>query len=101
MNYEDKTLVLLADPATRVAIFDQDNLAQIVSAAYDTDALPVEGPYRPVFDEFRFGLLASHTAQLEGTWQQAGKAEITEARFRLSGIGGGPAVRVDALWRGS
>ncbi len=101
MNYDDRTLVRLADPAGRAEVFDQDGLAQVIAAAYDTEVVPVEGPYRPVFDEFRIGIFAAHTGQLEGTWQQAGRAEITEARFRLSGMGGGPAVRVDALWRGS
>jgi hypothetical protein len=101
MNYEDKTLVQLADSATRAAVFDQDSLAQVLSAAYDTELLSVEGPFRPVFDEFRLGIIAAHSGQLEGTWQQAGRAEITEARFRLSGAGGGPVTRVDAFWRGA
>lgn len=101
MNYVDKTLIRLAEPATRDAVFDQEGLAHIVAAGYDTQAMPVEGPYAAVFDELRAGFYAPRLGLLEGAWQQAGRPELTEARIRLSGVGPDATARIDAFWRGA
>jgi hypothetical protein len=101
MNYEDKTLVTLADPTTRAGVFDDAGLAQLVSAAYDTDTMSIEGPYAPVFDDFRMGVALPRVADLEGYWMVTGTTEKTEARFQSTGLGVDVAVRVNAFWRGS
>ncbi len=101
MNFEDSTLVRLADPAARLGLLDTASLEQLVAAAYDTDAMPVEGPYQAVFDQLRLGMAIPRAGTLEGFWSPVGGAERTEARFRISGLGEGSTVRVDAFWKGS
>jgi hypothetical protein len=100
MQYVDATLVRLADPATRAAVFDQEALGQMLEAAYDTDATPVSGPFSPVFDEFRLALAMPRLGVVEGAWGVLGGIERSEARFQLAGVGSESAARVDALWRG-
>jgi hypothetical protein len=100
VNFADTTLVRLADPATRAGVLDDAALEAVVAAAYDTDALAVEGPYQALFDEFRLGSAAPRVATADGTWNQAGGIERTEASFTIAGVGPeGP--RIDAIWRGS
>lgn len=101
MNFVDATLVRLAEPATRTALFDATALEQLVAASYNTQAMPVQGPYQPLFDEFRLGFAVSNLGMIEGNWGQVGGAERVEARLNLSGLGGSPPGRVDALWRGA
>ena len=55
MNFVDSTLVRLATPATRRAVFDDVALRQLAEAAYDSDALALDGPFDAVFDEFSLG----------------------------------------------
>jgi hypothetical protein len=101
MNYVDATLIRLAEPATRLAVFDDAALEQLLTAAYDTDLTPVEGPFQPVFDELRLGLAVSRFGVIEGTWSPVGGIERMEARFQTFGLGQEDVIRVDALWRGS
>ena len=102
MNYVDATLIKLADSATRVEQFDSLALEQLVAAGYDTEAMTVEGPFQPLFDEFRLGLPPPRLGVIEGVWNPVGGVERTEARFQLSGIGNDSGmVRVDAFWRGN
>jgi hypothetical protein len=101
VNFVDKTLVALADPASRPATFDQTALEQIVSAGYDAGAMGAQGPYSAVFDEFRLGISTEPEGVLDGTLQPVGTSEQTTARFRLTGIVESNGLRVDALWRGS
>jgi hypothetical protein len=101
MTYEDKILVALADPNARAGVFDATGLAQLVSAAYDTDSMSIEGPYTPVFDEVKIGMALPRLAEVEGNWGPIGGVAPTEARFQLLGLGPDAAVRVDAFWRGS
>lgn len=101
MNYVDKTLVALADPASRAATFDQTALEQIVGAAYDADAMGIGGPFAPVFDDFRLAVSAEPEGLLDGTLSPLTGGDQTQARFRITGLPEQPPTRVDALWRGA
>lgn len=101
MNFVDSTLVKLADPATRTALFDDVALEQLVSAAYDAATLAVGGPFTPIFDDVQLGLAASVIGRIDGAWGVSGAPVRTEARFDFTGFGMIPTVRVDALWRGA
>ena len=100
MNFVDKTLLRLTDSATRTALFDNIALEQVVSAAYDTDNAPVQGPYNPLFDELRLGFAVSRVQAFDGIWGPVGGTERMEARFSLAGMGESSLIQVDALWRG-
>src|SRR5579871_2063525 len=100
MDWADTTLLRLADPATRTALFDATALEQFVNATYDTAAMPVEGPYQAVFDEVQLGVPVSSLGIVDGSWQMVGSTEKTEAHFILSGLGPPLLTRVDAVWRG-
>jgi hypothetical protein len=100
MDYVDATLIRLADSASRGALFDNTALEQLLEAAYDTDALGVEGPYRAVFEELRLGFAVSRVASVDGVWCPVGSNERVEAQFKLSGLSEAGLIRVDALWRG-
>jgi hypothetical protein len=101
MDYVDATLLRLADPATRDALFDESALEQIVAAAYDTDAMPIEGPFGAVFDEVRVGFHAAPIVRLDGFWQRLGLTEQTEARLKFMGLPEPAPIRIDAFWRGA
>ena len=101
MNYADATVVKLADPATRGALFDATALEQLLGAAYDVAPLGVTGPFSALFDDFRIGFAAAAVARLEGGWNPIGSPDRTEARFEIGGLSVAPTVRVDALWRGA
>lgn len=101
MTFEDRVLVRLANPGTRAAVFDQDSLEQLVEAAYDGAALGVQGPYAADFAEFRVGVPVRPLGAVEGSWSPTGAIDRTEARFRVSGLGGAGTTRIDALWRGA
>lgn len=100
MNYEDATLLRLADQTARLDLFDELSLGQLVSAAYKTEVLTVEGPYQPIFTEVRLGLVISNLGMVEGVWNPVGGVERVEARFHTFGLGSRSPLRVDALWRG-
>lgn len=99
MDFVDRVLVRLADPASRAALFDAESIAQLVEAAYDTEAMPVEPPFTPVFDDVRIGYVTPPSATADGEWMGTGGADRTELRLRLHGFGS--AQRIDALWRGA
>lgn len=101
MNYTDRTLVALADPTARAALFDQDALAQIVSAGYEATQMGIHGPYSALFDELSLGLATAPSAAIEGTWGTPGGSEATNANLRISGLGNDASTRVEGLWRGA
>jgi hypothetical protein len=101
VDFVDQTIVRLADPATRPAVFDQVALEQLVAAAYDSSTMAAQGPFGATFDEFRLGVAAAPLGALEGTWNPVGGVDRTEAHFRVAGLGNGALPRVDALWRGA
>jgi hypothetical protein len=101
MNYVDATLVRLGDPQTRSELYDASSLEQIVATAYEVDAMGMEGPYQPVFDEFRVGVAFPALSVVEGTWRPTGSPEKVEAFFQVSGLGNRDLPRVDAFWRGA
>jgi hypothetical protein len=101
VNFVDATLLRLADPAAREAVFDQVALEQLITAAYDVEALQVEGPFTVVFDDLRFGVAVTPLATIEGTWNPLGGVDRTELRLQVTGLATEPTERVDALWRGA
>jgi len=101
VNFVDTTLLRLSDPQSRAQVFDDASLQQIASAAYDSDTMSIQGPFQPVFDDFRLGYGIPKLSLLEGSWNPVGGVEKIEARFFASGFGNNSASRVDALWRGS
>jgi hypothetical protein len=101
VNFVDATFVRLADPASRSGVFDELALEQLVEAAYDAEALGAQGPFQPVFDEFRLGVSASQLATVDGSWSMVGSVDRTEIQLRLVGLGGDDGGRVDAVWRGA
>jgi hypothetical protein len=100
VEFVDAVLVRLGDPAERAAVFDQVALANLVEAAYDTEAMPVGPPFAAVFDDLTLGFAATPGAVLDGSWMGSGGLDRTEFRAQLHGLGE-PAPRIDALWRGS
>lgn len=101
MDFVDSVLVRLADPAARPALFDDASLANLVAAAYDTEAMPVSPPYSAVFDDLRLGYSAPPSATIDGDWMGAGGASRTELRLHLHGLSNTPPLKVEALWRGA
>jgi hypothetical protein len=81
-------------------LFDELSLGQLVAATYNTEVLTVQGPYQPIFNEFRLGVVLSNLGLVEGAWNPVGGVERVEARFHTSGLGLSSPTRVDALWRG-
>ena len=63
--------------------------------------MSVEGPYEPLFDEFRLGFAVPQLGTVEGAWNPVGGVERVEARFHISGLGNEAMIRVDAAWHGS
>jgi hypothetical protein len=100
MQFRDRTLVRLSDPATRGAVFDERALEQILSAAYDTQVLPTNAPFTAVFDQFRIGFAELYSVhgegQLYGAHGEAGRLALTLADWQP-----GQTIQADAFWRGS
>ena len=99
MDFVDRMLVKLSDPATQTGVFDAVALEQIAAAAYDTSQATLDGPYRAVFEEVRLGLSVQRRGNAEGYFGPLGMAERNGANFVISGLGG-DAFLIDALWRG-
>jgi len=99
MNFTDKILIRLADPATRKGVFDATALEQFASAAYDTSQMILQGPFDSVFDELQLGMAIQKTGDVEGHWGMLGASDRNGANFQVTGLGGAPLL-VDALWRG-
>jgi hypothetical protein len=66
VEFVDSTIVRLADPATRNAVFDQQSLEALLAAGYDTTSMSAGPPYEPVFDDFEVGMYAPRVASMEG-----------------------------------
>jgi hypothetical protein len=102
VNFVDTTFIELADEGSRTPLFDQTALKQLLTAAYDVDAMgPFQGAYTPIFEEFELGYAPPDLTTVDGVWSPIGAVERTEAKFQLGGIGNGSVPRVDALWRGA
>jgi hypothetical protein len=101
MDFVDSVILKLADPAERVALFDDDSLAALVEAAYDVDAMMAQAPYTPVFERVEIGASVSPVAVLDGYWSLQGAPQRTELRVRAEGFGSNNLLRIDALWQGS
>lgn len=99
MNFVDGTLVSLANAPGRNALLDQAALAQMLAAAFDTEAAPLDGPFALGVETTDLGVEISPRLMLEGGWTLPGGVP-TDARFRIEGLRIGQPLRVDALWRG-
>jgi hypothetical protein len=101
VDFVDKTVLALGDPASRASVFSSDTLAAILEAAYDADRLSVEGPYTAVFDQFRLAFAVTARATVEGGWMPTGGIERSEVLLRVAGVFAGQVPVADALWRGA
>jgi hypothetical protein len=101
VNFEDKTLLALADPTTRSAAFDQPGLESILDAGYDAATMGIAGPFEAVFDSLSLGMAVPPVGSVDGTWRTTGAIEQTDLSVQVAGLGADPAVRLDALWMGS
>lgn len=99
MNFTDKVLIRLADPATRKAVFDPEALEQFASAVYDTSQIVLQGPFDSVFEELQLGMAIQKTGDVEGQWGSLGASERSGVNLQVTGMGGSPLL-VDALWTG-
>ena len=100
MNFVDKALVRLADPATRGGLFDDASLGQLLSAAYDLSLMPIQGPFQTVFETMQIGFTVPKLATLDGYWCPTGSADRVDVRWQIAGFADSLAFRVDALWKG-
>lgn len=101
MNFVDYTLVRLADPQLRSSIFDQPALQQLLSTAYDTDSITVEGPFRALFDRFSVGLSMQRRTSIEGRWGEVSDPQRQHIVLHFDANDSAATLRVDALWQGS
>jgi hypothetical protein len=99
VNFVDVTLLQLADPVRRGALFDGEALEAIATAAYGEDTASLEGPFQPIFEELTLGLAIAGRSTVDGWWTDS--AGRHEGRFVIAGLGREPAARVDAFWRGA
>jgi hypothetical protein len=101
VNFSDRTLVRLADPTTRAAVFDATALEQIAGTAYDAATMGIQGPFSAVFDSLSLGVGADRAGSVEGEWSELGSSSPTRASFRVNGLGDAGAPRIDAVWQGA
>jgi hypothetical protein len=101
MDFVDATLLRVADDSSRAGVFDEEALEQLARAAYDADAMQLQGPFTADFSDFRLGLSLEPTGTLEGNWQPITGIDRTEVLLRLRGIGSSVVPRVDAVWHGT
>lgn len=95
----DFTLVRLATPSSRAGVFDDDALAAIVTASYQSDVSALDGPFLPVFDRFTIGVSVVPRTTVDGFWHTGNTR--TEGRLEIAGLGRENAIRIDAFWRGA
>jgi hypothetical protein len=101
VEFEDATLIRLADAGTRRAVFDELSLEHILRASLNADASAVDGPYDAAFDEVRLGVCTSHVTRVEGSWSGPAPTDRVVAHFELAGPPGGARPRADLVWRGA
>lgn len=101
MDFIDQVLVRLSDSSERDVILNEDSLKNILSAAYDINKSPVNGPYSAVYDEFVFGYIDFNVCRSEGKLSNYNNSEFTDVVLRFTDITGSNDVVTDILWRGS
>lgn len=97
MDFRDRILLRLADPAQRSSLFDQRSLENLVTAGYDVTA-GISGPYEAEFTELRLGARLERPVVVEGSWSGTGGSDRREVRFTLTGLA---ELTADAVWRGT
>lgn len=101
MNFVDHTLVRLASPSLRQPLFDEVALQQILSACYDTDALPISAPFVAHFSEFECAMMAPSIANGYGKGYLPGTPDPINFNLELSGLPEHQVTQAHAYWRGS
>lgn len=101
MDFVDAVVLRCATAEGRATLLDQDGLAQMVEAAFDVTALPVQGPYAMTVDTLDLGLELVRPAVLSGAYTAVPGAIPAELRLRIDGLAPAQPLRVDALWRGA
>lgn len=101
MDFIDKTVLKLSEDASRLALFDDAALEQILSAGYDTSVTPVNAPFSAEFDEFTLGFADFLLSPLEGQVYLNGAQEPGRIALQFSDIQGANSLKAEALWRGS
>ena len=71
MNFVDKTMITLADPASRTGAFDETALEQIVSAGYDS-TINAQGPFARLLMSFGSASLLTQNACSTGRFSRWG-----------------------------
>ena len=99
MDFVDKTVVELADEATRANVFDQYSLVQLLDAAYDTRTWPGRAIHRRLRRLSGSALRPARSARSRDLERRRrGRSEPRRA-FVSPGRSAGSAA-VDAVWRG-
>lgn len=101
MDFTDATLVRLAHPDTRRALFDELSLRHILAATYDTASMDVEGPYDAVFDEVRVGPIVPSRVRVDGGWRSHDGTQQVDAHFEVHWPAAPGFPHADATWRGA
>ena len=101
MNFVDRTIAALADPATRSGVFDQTALEAIVGSGYDAASVGTVGPYAAIFDAIELGPDLSATPAVAGSWQQVDGSPRIDVQLALTGMADSGAPTVAAVWTGS
>lgn len=100
MNFVDVAILKCATAAGRAGLLDQDCLAQMVQAAFDVTAFPVQEPYALTVDTLDLGLELARPALVQGSYTAIPGATPADLRLRIDGFSPLQPLRVDALWRG-
>jgi hypothetical protein len=101
LNFVDRTVLGLADPSSRAAIFDQAALAGIVASGYDAASIATTGPYAATFERLELGPDLSAEPALDGSWQSADGSSRVSLHLDASGFADASAPAVAALWTGA
>ena len=100
MDFVDISILRFADEASLESLLDEEALAQLVAASYDTAGLDLEAPYSLAIDEISFGYDDEPAVGLTGSWMTIGHTDRTELALQAAGIGA-PLPRIDLLVTGS
>jgi len=101
MDFADRIVLTLADPATRSTLFDQDALAAIVASGYDVASMAAAGPYAATFDDLDLAPDLSTGPVVDGAWVAIEGMLRTDARFTISNLPDAQAPLAAAVWSGA
>ena len=76
-------------------------MQHILSAGYDSEAMPIEGPFTPVFERLSLAMSVRSRTLIEGHWGEVSDPNRNQVSLQVDALDVSAAVRVDALWQGS